>query len=96
MSCSNWPRPDSFDNMIVIVLGLPGSGKSYFAARFAELIHADHVNSDRVRKSMFIKEKWEPLHGHRLILLSADDNIEDMLHKAVDYIKLTDDKRAYC
>ncbi|MDP4147946.1 MAG: AAA family ATPase [Bacteroidota bacterium] len=168
--------------MIIIVLGLPGSGKSYFASRFAKRIHADYVNSDRVRKSMFparsysekekasvydemleltrrsvkqrkdlvldatfykdelrrkfadaaggelifieveaeeaivkerlkqkradseadfeiykvIKQQWEPLRGHRLILLSTNDNIEDMLNQAIDYLKLRDDKRAYC
>jgi predicted kinase len=170
--------------MIIIVLGLPGSGKSYFASRFAELIHADYINSDRVRKNMFpaksysekektsvynemleltlrsirqnknlvldatfykndirkiftdeaknrediifieivaeetvikeilkqkrvdseadfevyklIKEQWEPLRGHRLILISTNDNIEDLLNQAIDYLKLRDDKRAYC
>ncbi len=39
--------------MIVIVLGLPGSGKSYFASRLAKMINADYINSDRVRKEMF-------------------------------------------
>ena len=43
-----------------------------------------------------IKEQWEPLRGYRLILISTDDNIEDMLHQAIDYLKLRDDKRAYC
>ncbi|HMI64147.1 MAG TPA: AAA family ATPase [Puia sp.] len=168
--------------MIVIVLGLPGSGKSYFASRFAQLIHADYINSDRVRKSMFptrsysetekasvydemleltrrsirqnknlvldatfnkddirkkfideaggdivfieiaaeegiikerlkqkrvdseadfevyelIKEQWEPLQGYRLRLMSSDSNIEDMLHQAVDYLKLRNDQRTHC
>jgi len=168
--------------MIIIVLGLPGSGKSYFASRFAKLIHADYINSDRVRKSIFpvrsysekektsvynemlelmrrairqgkdlvldatfykndvrkrfndeargdivfieiaaeetvikerlkqkrrdseadfevytlIKKQWEPLRGRRLILTSSDNNIEYMLHQAVDYLKLRNDKRAYC
>jgi predicted kinase len=41
--------------MIVIVLGLPGSGKSYFASRLAEVIQADYINSDQVRKQMFSK-----------------------------------------
>jgi predicted kinase len=41
--------------MIVIVLGLPGSGKSYFASRLAEVIQADYINSDHVRKQMFSK-----------------------------------------
>jgi len=44
--------------MIVIVLGLPGSGKSYFAARLAEVIQADYINSDQVRKEMFSKRMY--------------------------------------
>ena len=39
--------------MIVMVMGLPGSGKSYFAARLAKAIRADYINSDRLRKMMF-------------------------------------------
>ena len=44
--------------MIVIVLGLPGSGKSYFASRLAEVIQADYINSDQVRKEMFSKRMY--------------------------------------
>ena len=49
--------------MIVIVFGLPGSGKSYFASHLASMINADYINSDKVRRTMFdirtysIKEK---------------------------------------
>jgi len=39
--------------MVVIVFGLPGSGKSYFAERLAKKLDADYVNSDRLRKEMF-------------------------------------------
>ncbi len=46
--------------MIVIVLGLPGSGKSYFAERLAKMIHANHINSDRLRKEMFNKRTYSP------------------------------------
>ncbi len=45
-------------NMIVIVFGLPGSGKSYFASRFANVINAEYINSDRVRKEMFQKRVY--------------------------------------
>jgi predicted kinase len=38
--------------MIVIIFGLPGSGKSYFASRFAKAINAEYINSDRVRKDI--------------------------------------------
>jgi predicted kinase len=44
--------------MIVIVFGLPGSGKSYFASRLATLIKADYVNSDRLRLEMFEKRTY--------------------------------------
>lgn len=39
--------------MIVIVFGLPGSGKSYFAERLAAKMDCEYVNSDRLRKEMF-------------------------------------------
>lgn len=39
--------------MIVIVTGLPGSGKSYFASHLSPLIDAVCINSDRIRKKMF-------------------------------------------
>lgn len=44
--------------MIIIVLGLPGSGKSYFAERLAKMLHADYTNSDRVRKELFPKRTY--------------------------------------
>lgn len=39
--------------MIVIVFGLPGSGKSYFAERLAKQLEGEYVNSDRLRKELF-------------------------------------------
>ncbi len=44
--------------MIVIVFGLPGSGKSYFASKLARMIRADYVNSDKVRKELFEKRTY--------------------------------------
>ena len=39
--------------IVVIVFGLPGTGKSYFASRLAERINAEYINSDRLRKELF-------------------------------------------
>jgi predicted kinase len=39
--------------MIVIVFGLPASGKSYFASRLAKKINAGYINSDRLRMEIF-------------------------------------------
>ena len=169
--------------MIVIVFGLPGSGKSYFAAHLANKINADYINSDKVRRAMFdtrtysineklsvysemlsqmkevvkqnknlvldatfykndirkkfldeavgeevsvffievkaeesvirkrlqekrvdseadfevykkVKKQWEPLQDDHLVLQSTNDNINEMLYKAADYLHLKDDKRA--
>lgn len=38
--------------MIVIVFGLPGSGKTYFASKLAPRINGLHISSDRVRQQM--------------------------------------------
>lgn len=44
--------------MIVIVFGLPGSGKSFFASRLAKMIDAGYINSDRIRKEMFKRRTY--------------------------------------
>lgn len=36
--------------MRILVMGLPGSGKTTFATRLAEKLGADHLNADVVRK----------------------------------------------
>ncbi|MFO7675763.1 MAG: AAA family ATPase [bacterium] len=40
------------DPRLVVMLGLPGTGKSYVAARLAARIDAWHLNSDSVRKQL--------------------------------------------
>ncbi len=44
--------------MIIIVFGLPGSGKSYFASKLAERINARYVNSDVIRRELFDVRKY--------------------------------------
>lgn len=44
--------------MVVIVMGLPGSGKSFFAGRLAQKIHAEYWNSDQLRKEMFSERTY--------------------------------------
>jgi predicted kinase len=38
---------------LILVCGLPGSGKSFFSKQFAEQNHISHFNSDIVRKQLF-------------------------------------------
>jgi predicted kinase len=44
--------------MIIIVSGLPGSGKSYFAARLALKCDAVYINSDKVRQELKSSGKY--------------------------------------
>lgn len=41
-----------FSSMIVLVGGLPGTGKTFFALRLSDKLHATYINSDRTRKEM--------------------------------------------
>lgn len=44
--------------MVVIVFGLPGSGKSYLATRLASLLVADFLSSDQVRKQVLVNKTY--------------------------------------
>lgn len=37
--------------MVIIIFGLPGSGKSFFARRLSKALDAHHISSDLVRKA---------------------------------------------
>lgn len=39
--------------MIIIVFGLPGSGKSFFASQLARKLNAGYINSDELRRELF-------------------------------------------
>ena len=44
--------------IVIIVFGLPGTGKTFFASKLAERINAQHINSDRLRKELFPKRTY--------------------------------------
>ena len=46
--------------MIVIVFGLPGSGKSYFASKLAMKLRAEYMNSDVIRNRLFAVKEYTP------------------------------------
>jgi predicted kinase len=52
--------------MIVFVLGLPGSGKSYFAERLAKKMNAEYVSSDRLRKELFAERTYSKTEKARV------------------------------
>lgn len=45
--------------MIILICGLPGSGKTYFAKALASYMGIDHINTDSVRKSINKMSKYD-------------------------------------
>lgn len=48
------------NNMLILVAGLPGSGKSFFSEKLARGIGAVYLNSDKVRVEMQTNGKYSP------------------------------------
>lgn len=64
--------------MVVIVFGLPGTGKSYLASRLAARMGADYVNSDRIRKKMYVNRTYSSKEK-----LFVYDEMLDQMEQAV-------------
>lgn len=65
--------------MVIIVFGLPGSGKSYFASRLAKKLRAVYVNSDELRMKLLAERTYtdaEKLFVYDTILASMKDAIQ--------------------
>lgn len=52
--------------MIVLVLGLPASGKSYFATRLAKKLGAKYLGSDRLRKQLLQEPRYTTEEKERI------------------------------
>jgi len=52
--------------MVIIVFGLPGSGKSYFASRLAKHLEAAYVNSDELRMHMLPERNYTEVEKQRV------------------------------
>lgn len=58
--------------MTVIVLGLPGSGKSFFAERLAKQLGAEYMNSDRLRRELFPKRTYSDLETAKVYAIMLE------------------------
>lgn len=73
--------------MIVVVFGLPGSGKSFFASRLALEIKGTYVNSDQLRMQLFKKRNYtedEKKHVYDRMFELVLDALEKNTNLVVD------------
>ncbi|HXA01750.1 MAG TPA: AAA family ATPase [Cytophagaceae bacterium] len=73
--------------MVIIVIGLPGSGKSYFASRLSEVLNAVYFSSDQFRKKNFSGMKYsmnEKLIVYEKLLSETLKNINNGKNVVLD------------
>jgi predicted kinase len=69
--------------MVILVMGLPGSGKSFFASRLAEAIHAEYISSDRLRMDLITNRTYSEKEKELVY--------NEMLVQMENFIKLNKD-----
>lgn len=72
---------------LVLTMGLPGTGKSYFASRLAEHIGAAYINSDNVRWQMNARGRYaieDKLRVYRQMAAMADVALEQSRCVVID------------
>ncbi|WP_194974563.1 AAA family ATPase [Aquiflexum lacus] len=57
--------------MLIMVMGLPGSGKSFFAKSFAEKLGAEYFSSDLLRTKMGLRGKYLPENKNQVYMEMA-------------------------
>jgi predicted kinase len=70
---------------LILVTGLPGSGKSYFAERLAEEINAVYLSSDRERRKMFSERNYTE-DEKQLVYIQLLRLADEILDKGKDVI----------
>lgn len=71
--------------MLIIVFGLPGSGKTFFASALAEALKCNHINTDVIRKNL-IKQIDYSIEGRNKIYEAMLELCEEKLRNNQDLI----------
>jgi predicted kinase len=63
---------------MIIMVGIPGSGKSYFAEKFAETFKSPVINFGRIHKTLFANPKFDEIE-EIIVKKAADYMLSEML-----------------
>lgn len=67
-------------SLVIIVCGLPGSGKSFFAEKLAKALHAEYSNSDIIRMQLIKQRNYtfeEKEKVYKELLKTMENAIND-------------------
>jgi len=74
--------------MLILVCGLPGSGKSFFARTLSKQLHARYYNSDLLRKELFPNNRTyseqEKQTVYSTLLSIAENDLKDQYTVIID------------
>ena len=83
-SLGKLPEP-TVDPLLIIVSGLPGSGKSYFSRRLAERLPLSIIESDTMRQLLAPKPNYSQSESERLFR-ACHALIDELLRKGISVI----------
>jgi len=88
-----YPQKIAQERYLIVLSGLPGTGKSHFANELSQRIPVLIVGSDRMRKALVAKPKYNP-GEHTRVFSDCHQLIEDLLQEGYrvvfDATNLTD------
>ncbi|MBC7868790.1 AAA family ATPase [Candidatus Saccharibacteria bacterium] len=64
---------------VIVMVGIPGSGKSFFAEHFADTFNAPLISDERLRDELFNKPTYN--HDEQTIIRRVSDYMLDELYK---------------
>jgi predicted kinase len=75
-----YPQKIARERYLIVLSGLPGNGKSHFANKLSQRIPVLIVGSDRIRKALVAKPKYNP-GEHARVFSACHQLIEDLLQE---------------
>lgn len=71
--------------MIILVFGLPATGKTYFSEALAEAIEARHLNTDMLRHRLGKQGRYDP-ETKQLVYEKLLEKVKDFLNRDLDVV----------
>lgn len=71
--------------MVLLMIGIPGAGKSFFARQFAETYNLPHISVDRIRAELFEQPQYSGGEQERVNRI-VDYMVEEQLRSGASFI----------